>query len=127
MSGGQEGCEEVPKTTAHCLCQAELSARCHPNINKVLLAPSSHQCVLCIRQSMFFFSDKVKNRTNLMQSLAGNKYVPRLGQIECESDGWSVIKFHNFRKDFLFRLLRPLEGKDSNWASEVSPYLLICS
>lgn len=30
-----------------------------------------------------------------MQSLAGNKYVPRLGQIGCESDGRSVIKFHN--------------------------------
>lgn len=30
-----------------------------------------------------------------MQSLAGNKYVACLGQIGCESDGWSVIKFHN--------------------------------
>lgn len=30
-----------------------------------------------------------------MQSLAGNKYVPCLGQIGCESDGQSVIKFHN--------------------------------
>lgn len=42
-----------------------------------------------------------------MQSLAGNKYVPCLGQIGCESDGRSVIKFHNFRIDFLFRLLEP--------------------
>lgn len=59
-----------------------------------------------------------------MQSLAGNKYVPRLGQIGCESDGRSVIKFHNFRIDFLFRLLRALEGKDSNWAS-YAKFLLI--
>lgn len=28
-----------------------------------------------------------------MQSLAGNKYVPCLGQRGCESDGQSVIKF----------------------------------
>ena len=30
-----------------------------------------------------------------MQSLSGNKYMPRLGVLECESDGQSVIKFHN--------------------------------
>lgn len=112
MSGGQDGCEEVPKTTARSLSQAELSAHCHPNINKVLLAPCSHQCVPSIRQPCFFSPNKVKNRTNLMQSLAGNKYVPRLGQIGCESDGRSVIKFHNnLRIDFLLRLSEPWRGK----------------
>lgn len=45
MSGGQDGREEVPETTAHRRCQAEPSARCYPNINKVLLAAGSHQCV----------------------------------------------------------------------------------
>lgn len=50
---------------------------------------------MCRASAKHVFSNKVKNRTNLMQSLAGNKYVPRLGQIGCESDGWSVIKFRN--------------------------------
>lgn len=36
---GQEGCKEVPKTTVRHVRQAELNTRCHPNINKVLLAP----------------------------------------------------------------------------------------
>lgn len=52
--------------------------------------------------NMFFFSNKVKNRTNLMQSLAGNKYVPHLGLIGCESDGQSVIKFHNITSGCVF-------------------------
>ena len=108
VSGGQEGRGEVPKTTAHRLCQAEPSARCHPNINKVLLAPCSHRCVprhqpslcvcVCVCVFLFFFffyPNQVKNRTKLMQSLAGNKYVPCLGQIGCESDGRSaMLKFH---------------------------------
>lgn len=64
-----------------------------------------------------------------MQSLAGNKYVPRLGQIGCESDGRSVIKFRNFRIDFLFRLSEALEGKNTQigHTTQVSPYLLLAA
>lgn len=90
MLEGQEGFKEVPKTTARHVRQTELNTRCHPNINKVLLAPCSRHREPYIRQTFFFPFPPcyiVKNKTNLMQSLAGNKYVPLLGAPGCESDG----------------------------------------
>lgn len=50
-----------------------------------------------------------------MRSLAGNKYVPRLGELGCESDGRAVNKFHNFRIElgFFYYDFQMLEGKTS--------------
>lgn len=70
-----------------------------------------------------------------MQSLAGNKYVPRLGVAGCESDGQSTYESfsqHNSRVDSLHpQRFRALDGeggwrgrrrgegerRTSNWAS----------